>query len=99
MSKADYVRGELSKGHDGKHHCHWPGCEERVAPAVWGCRKHWYRLPIGLRNKVWAAFRPGQEQTKTPSARYIAVAREVQDWIKANIPPEERGVKPKTLFD
>lgn len=82
--KADYVRSELRKGHDGKHHCHWPGCEKRVAPAVWGCRPHWYTLPQGLRNKIWAAFREGQEVSKTPSRRYIEVAREVQQWIKEN---------------
>jgi len=31
--------------------------------------------------KVWATYRPGQEITKTPSAAYIAVAKEVQLWI------------------
>lgn len=80
--KANYVRSELKKGHDGKHHCHWPNCTERVAPAVWGCRKHWYKLPMKLRNKIWAAFREGQEVSKTPSRRYIEAAREVQEWIK-----------------
>lgn len=80
MSKADYVRERLHAP-PGKHHCHWPGCDKLVPAAVWGCRPHWYKLPIGLRNKVWAAFRPGQEETKTPSRRYVEVAREVQDWI------------------
>lgn len=82
MSKADYVRSEIAQGHDGKHPCHWPGCDLRVSPAQWGCRKHWYRLPQGIRNRIWAAFKPGQEKTKTPSAAYIAAAREAQDWIR-----------------
>jgi len=37
---------------------------------------------VRLRNKVWATYRPGQEITKTPSAEYIEVAKEVQAWIK-----------------
>jgi hypothetical protein len=73
--KADYVRGEARKGAGG-HHCHWPGCEKPVPPVMWGC-------------KVWRTYRPGQEVSKTPSAEYIAVAREVQAWIAANHPPKQ----------
>lgn len=80
--KADYVRGQTQL--DGSHHCHWPGCPLLVPPAKWGCKRHWFMLPLGLRNKIWHAFRPGQEVSKTPSLRYIEVAREVQEWIKEN---------------
>jgi hypothetical protein len=66
------------------HHCHWPTCKREVPPAMWGCKPHWFRLPKYLRDKVWAAYVPGQEITKTPSRQYIDVAHEVQDWIKAN---------------
>jgi len=65
-----------------RHTCHWPGCPLEVPPAMWGCKRHWFRLPKHLRDAVWAAYRPGQEITKTPSAAYLAVSREVQDWIK-----------------
>ena len=65
-----------------KHTCHWPGCPRAVPPSMWGCKPHWFRLPVRLRNKVWATYRPGQEITKTPSAEYIEVAKEVQAWIK-----------------
>jgi hypothetical protein len=82
--KVEYV---LSQPQTRKHHCHWPGCSEQVPPAKWGCRKHWYMLPIGLRNKIWAAFKPGQETNLSPSHRYVEVAREVRDWITANRPP------------
>ena len=51
---------------------------------MWGCRQHWFRLPIGLRNKIWAAYNPGQEDSGRPSARYIEAAQEVQAWIKEN---------------
>ena len=51
---------------------------------MWGCSSHWFRIPLRLRNLIWATYRPGQEISKTPSAEYLAVAREVQDWIEAN---------------
>ena len=76
----------LAAPQNRNHHCHWPGCEEQVAPARWGCRKHWYKLPQGLRNKIWAAYRPGQEDDRSASARYLEAAREVQHWIRMNAP-------------
>ena len=82
--KADYVRSELADDRPTAHHCHWPGCARTVPPAAWGCKPHWYALPPALRSKIWRAFRPGQERTKTPSREYIAAAREVQEWIEKN---------------
>ena len=71
---------------DTAHTCHWPGCELVVPPKMWGCRPHWYKLPKALRAKVWAAYMPGQEITKTPSPEYVEVAREVQRWINDHYP-------------
>ena len=62
--------------------CHWPGCTTQVKPAQWGCRAHWYRLPQSLRMRIWQTYRPGQEDTLTPSAEYVTVAREIQEWIE-----------------
>lgn len=67
-----------------KHHCHWPGCVRQVPPALWGCKEHWFRLPLWLRTKIWRTYRPGQEEDMTQSADYIAVACEIQAWIAAN---------------
>lgn len=66
------------------HTCHWPGCNAQVKPAMWGCREHWFRLPKRLRDRIWRAYRPGQEEDGRPSLDYIAAAREVQEWIVAN---------------
>jgi hypothetical protein len=41
-------------------------------------------LPKYLRDKVWLAYKPGQEITKTPSKEYIEVALEVQEWVREN---------------
>jgi hypothetical protein len=65
-----------------RHTCHWPGCTVTVPPKLWGCKAHWFKLPKSLRDEVWRAYRPGQEIDKNPSNEYIAVANNVQRWIK-----------------
>lgn len=83
MEKRAYVRAHHGAP-TGGHTCHWPGCGERVPPAKWGCYRHWMRLPKRLRDKIWAAYRPGQERDKQPSRLYLQVARETRDWIAAH---------------
>lgn len=89
MDKADYVR---SQGQSRIHHCHWPGCQVQVPPAMWGCRRHWFTLPHYLRSKVWKAYVPGQEISMTPSDEYLEVAAEVQAWI-ATFERQGQGAK------
>ena len=88
-TKANYVRQHGD--HDDSHTCHWPGCDRAVPPAMWGCRTHWYRLPLDLRNRIWMTFRPGQEIDKHPSEAYLKVAKEVQEWIASHYPPPVGG--------
>lgn len=80
--KVAYVRAAPNPG---LHYCHWPGCFKEVKPAFWGCLPHWYRLPEYFRKKIWQTYMPGQEITKTPSKEYLAVANEIQVWIRKNI--------------
>lgn len=84
--KADYVRARRRDPARG-HHCHWTGCTKQVPAALWGCEKHWYKLPLALRRRIWATFRPGQEESKTPSREYVEVARDVEAWIAENDTP------------
>jgi hypothetical protein len=84
-SKDEKVRHVKRSKQTRKHTCHWPGCTRQVAPALWGCLPHWRKLPKYLRDKIWITYRPGQEETLTPSKAYIEVAREVQAWIKENV--------------
>ena len=77
--KKKYVK---SRTQFREHHCHWPGCDKQVPPAMWGCKPHWFKLPKNLRDKIWATYRPGQEEDFLPSKEYIEVAREVQVWIQ-----------------
>lgn len=64
------------------HTCHWPGCGEQCPPSMWGCRRHWFRLPKSLRDRIWATYKPGQEERGDPSAAYLKVADDVQKWIR-----------------
>jgi len=97
VDKVAYVR-EQAQGPAGNHHCHWPGCETLVPPAQWGCRTHWYQLPEPLRKRIWRAYKPGQEISKTPSREYVQVAREVQVWIQQHAPARPPAPEP-TLFE
>lgn len=58
---------------------------------MWGCREHWFKLPKPLRDQVWREYRPGQEITKTPSVRYLAVAALVQGWIAGKVTINKDG--------
>jgi len=85
--KVAYVKGQ---GQTRNHHCHWPGCDEQVPPAKWGCARHWFKLPKPLRDRIWRTFDPGQEVRGTPSPAYLAAARDAQAWIRANAEPDDQ---------
>lgn len=68
-------------GQTRNHQCHWPGCREQVPPAKWSCLNHWRRLPKRFRDQIWNAYRIGQETDMQPSREYVAVVREVRNWI------------------
>jgi hypothetical protein len=82
-TKGDYV---LAQTQTRFHLCHWPNCIRQVPPAMWGCSIHWFKLPIALRNRIWATFEPGQENRGTPSPAYLKASDEVDQWIRANYP-------------
>lgn len=67
---------------DMSHSCHYPGCKVEVAPKLWGCRPHWFKLPKRLRDAIWQTYVPGQEIRKDPSDEYLAVAELVQRWCR-----------------
>lgn len=85
-SQEEKIRYVKKQGQTREHHCHgrMPGCKGQCPPAMWGCLSCWRRLPKYLRDKIWAAYRPGQEVNMTPSREYLDVAEEVQEWIDAH---------------
>lgn len=58
-----------------RHECHAHGCNVAVPPSMFMCRRHWYSLRKPLRDAIWREYRPGQEDDKNPSARYMAIQR------------------------
>lgn len=43
----------------------------------WGCREHWGRLPLSLRDKIWSTYKAG-----CPTPEYYEVMQEVRAWIR-----------------
>lgn len=97
-SIADKVDHVKRAGQTRAHHCHWPGCGEQVPPAKWGCRKHWFTLPKALRDRIWLAYRPGQENTLTPSRAYLQAADDVQQWIREHLAQQDQAPQQKGMF-
>lgn len=64
------------------HTCHWPSCSQPVPPKLWGCRKHWFKLPKLIRDKIWRHYVPGQEIRKDPTSEYLEVATEADTWAR-----------------
>lgn len=67
------------------HHCHWPTCNTLVPAKLWGCKRHWFKLPKQMRSDIWVTYVPGQEIRKDPSPEYVQIATEVQEWIIGEI--------------
>ena len=63
------------------HHCHAAGCNVSVPPKLFMCRRHWYMLPKSTRDAVWAAYVPGQEIRKDPTAEYLEVTGLAIEWL------------------
>ncbi len=58
------------------HLCHAKRCEVSVPPKMLMCRSHWFMVPLTIRHRVWACFRPGQEEDKNPSQEWRQAADE-----------------------
>lgn len=74
------VHARRAKLAQGKHVCHWPTCARVVPPSMWGCKKHWFRLPKEFRDRIWETYVPGQEVRKDPSVEYLEIATSIEKW-------------------
>lgn len=57
------------------HLCHAEGCNRKIHPSKFVCRVHWSKLPQVFKDAIWREYQQGQEVSKTPTSRYIAVQR------------------------
>lgn len=90
MGLSDKVEHVRKAKQSRNHTCHWPSCDTPVPPALWGCKRHWMRLPKELRDLIWDTYEVGQEETLTPSDAYLTAADRVQDWIRQCYPETEQ---------
>jgi hypothetical protein len=42
-------------------------------------------LPKMIRDEIWRTYKPGQENTITPSEAYVSAAKAAQDWIAEHV--------------
>lgn len=89
QDKAEKVKHVKASGQERDHVCHWPGCGKQCPPAKWGCYKCWMKLPKRIRDRIWVAYRIGQERTRLVSREYVEAACASQEWIRANHGIEE----------
>lgn len=64
-----------------KHTCHAYGCQTPCPPSKLMCLAHWRQVPKALQDAVYAAYQPGQERSKTPSAAWLLAAFMAIDFL------------------
>jgi len=74
------------------HHCHAHGCTVEVPPVRFCCPPHWYSLRRVMQDAVWREYRPGQENRKDPTARYMAVQQRATAEIALYRPKSKNGI-------
>ena len=77
------------------HHCHATGCATAVPPVMFLCKRHWFRLPKALRDRIWATYRAGQCDDMSPSPSYCEAAKAAVTYLA-----EKEGKAPDVaLYD
>lgn len=65
-----------------RRRCAWPQCRVMVPSRLWGCRDHWFRLPLEIRRTIQQHYRPGQEDVGGASAEYLEALMSAARWIR-----------------
>lgn len=60
------------------------GCGRQVTHDRLACRRCWYRLPSGLRGRIWRAWWGGSDSR----AAHGRAIREAEQWFRDNPPPQ-----------
>jgi hypothetical protein len=81
------------------HECHAIGCTACVPAGMFMCKRHWFSLPKPLRDRIWATYRPGQEDDKQPTKEYCEAAKECLRLIAAKEGRQAEGTKELKLYD
>lgn len=56
------------------HTCHAIACDVEVPPAMLMCKSHWFRVPLKLRNRVWAEYHNGITKAYCAAAKAAVTA-------------------------
>ena len=72
---APKTKSGSSAAKPGAHHCHAIACERACPPECLMCSAHWRMVSRAKQRAVWASYRPGQCDDKSPSARWLEAAK------------------------
>ena len=57
-----------------EHTCHARGCDVPVPPEMLMCKPHWRTVPRSIQRIVWATYRSGQCDDRSPSKAWHQAA-------------------------
>ena len=57
-----------------EHRCHATGCETPCKPEYLMCSRHWNMVPAPIQRAVWATYRRGQCDDKSPAENWLRAA-------------------------
>jgi len=63
------------------HACHAVGCSRQIPPILLFCPAHWKLVPQAIRFRVFAAYKPGQEDRKDPSLLWCIAADDAVRYV------------------
>jgi hypothetical protein len=71
------------------HTCHATNCKAKILPEMFMCKRHWFKLPKTIRDRIWREYRPGQCDDWKISSEYVEAAKAGVRYIA-----ELEGVEP-----
>lgn len=66
----------MRKRGNSNHHCHARNCKLKVPPEMLMCKRHWFMVPMPIRNRVWKHYRKGQCDDMRPSEEWLEAAND-----------------------
>jgi hypothetical protein len=59
-----------------KHTCGWPHCKKQVPFKIWGCQKHWKKLPKDLQKLIYKTYN---------SDKFLETEKQINEFVKSTL--------------
>lgn len=67
------------------HSCFWPKCQAQVPIERYGCKIHWYALPLAMRDDINRAWHGGNHQA---TRELVEAQKRAQEWAHKQVGTE-----------